>query len=339
MNRTSYFSKVILLSLTVLLTWSCNELELVDSPYPAISVNKMSSIQGNGRSSAVGFAINDKGYVALGRDSLSKQLNDCWEYDPANDSWTQKATFPGIARVKATAATVNGKAYVGLGFNDSYGSSGPEYDYNSCLKDFWMFDPASDSWTRKADYPSYTTDACVSFVYNNNIYVGAGFDDHVFRNEFWKYIPEEDKWVRLNNFPGPARAGAVICTNGSKVFFGTGYRTINENDWWEYFPETDSWSLIGYMPDDGRENAVSFSINNRFYVSTGQYFHGSLTGLHVISDILEYDANRKVWYKRGNLPQARDNAIAFSINGMEYIGYGENETKVLNDFLSFDPEK
>jgi N-acetylneuraminic acid mutarotase len=286
----------------------------------------------------VAFTINGKGYVGLGRDSLGKQLNDCWEYDPTTDSWTEKASFPGIARVKATADTVNGKAYVGLGFNDSYGPSGIEYDFNACLKDFWMFDPVSNSWTQKADYPSNTTDACVSFVFNNNIYVGSGFDNHTFKNEFWEYITEDDKWVKLNDFPGPARAAAVVCTNGEHVYFGTGYRTFNENDWWEYFPNTDTWNCIGNMPDDGRENAVSFSINNRFYVSTGLYFQGFLTGGHFISDILEYDAIRKVWYKRGNLPVARDNAIVFTIDGIGYIGFGENETKVLNDFLSFNPD-
>jgi N-acetylneuraminic acid mutarotase len=337
MKITNHFSKFVIIFFTALLTCSCSE--FVNSPYPLISFEPKTSIPGNGRSSAVGFAINGKGYVALGRDSLSKQLNDCWEYDPTNDSWTQKAPFPGNARVKAIAATVNGMAYVGLGFNDSNGTSGPEYDYSACLKDFWMFDPVSNSWIQKADYPSYTTDACVSFVYNNNIYVGSGFDNHNFKKEFWEYIPEQDKWVRLNDFSGFARASAVICTNGEHVYFGTGYRTLNENDWWEYFPKTDTWNWIGYMPDDGRVNGVSFSINNRFYVSTGMFFRGFMTGGHVLSDILEYDAIRKVWYKRGDLPAARDNAIVFSINGIGYIGFGENETKVLNDFLSFDPEK
>jgi N-acetylneuraminic acid mutarotase len=286
----------------------------------------------------VAFTLNNKGYVALGRDSLEKQLKDCWEYDPLIDRWTEKAPFPGIARVKAMAAAVNDKAYVGLGFDNS-DPNGAEYNYNACLKDFWMFDPAANSWTRKADYPSYTTVACVSFVYKNNIYVGSGFDNHVFKNEFWKYITAEDKWIRLNDFPGSGRAAAVVCTNGEQVYFGTGYRTGNEDDWWEYFPESDTWKLRNNIAGDGRENALSFSIDNRFFVATGQVFHGNLTGGHALSDIIEYDAIRKVWYKRGNLPAARENAVAFTINGIGYIGFGENDKNVLNDFFSFDPVK
>ena len=74
----------------------------------------ITSLPGNGRSAAVAFAINGKGYVALGRDSLGIALNDCWEFDPQTNLWSQKDSFPGTPRVKAMATVVNGKAYVGL---------------------------------------------------------------------------------------------------------------------------------------------------------------------------------------------------------------------------------
>jgi N-acetylneuraminic acid mutarotase len=331
MNIKNHLSKVIIIVITALIAWSCSE--FADSPYPPVSFVGMTSIPGNGRASAVAFSIYSKGYVALGRDSTKTQLKDCWEYDPSNNSWTEKTPFPGIARVKSIAAVVNGKAYVGLGFNDSL----TVFNYLACLKDFWMFDPVLNSWTQKADFPSNFTDACVSFVYNNNIYVGSGFNGDTFGNDFWKYIPTENTWVKLNNFAGYKRAAAVSCTNGKHVYFGTGYRTINENDWWEYFPASDTWNWIGYMPDNGRENAVSFSIDNRFFITTGRQFGGTLTGGHVISDIYEFDAVRKVWYNRGDLPGARENAVAFVINGVGYIGFGENDSKVFNDFWSFEP--
>ena len=38
-----------------------------NSPYPDISFSKKTSLPGVGRASAVGFAIDGKGYVALGR--------------------------------------------------------------------------------------------------------------------------------------------------------------------------------------------------------------------------------------------------------------------------------
>ncbi len=201
-----------------------------------------------------------------------------------------------------------------------------------------MYIPKTNTWTQKANFQGKATNACVCFVYKNCIYIGSGFDGHGFNSEFWKYNPTQNSWIRMNYFAGPDRAGAIVCGDGKHYFFGTGYRTINENDWWEYFPETDTWTKRKSMPDSGRENAVALSIDNRFFVSTGRCFGGNLTGGHVKSDIIEYDMDRNVWYIRGNIPNGgRENSICFIINGKGYIGFGENDTNILNDFWSFKP--
>lgn len=333
MNFSHRLPRSIFFFLLIFLLFGCSD-TFTDSPYPPVSFVKKTSMSESGRASAVAFAINEKGYVALGRNADGTALNDCWEYDPTLDNWTAKAPFPGTARVKAMAAVVNNKAYIGLGY---FMSSGV-YNEESYPKDFWMFEPITNRWIRKADFPSTASNACVSFVYNNFIYVGGGFAEFGFTNEFWKYDTEKDLWIHLNDFPGQARSGSVMCTNGTKIFFGTGYRTLNENDWWEYFPNSDSWAKRKSMPDDGRENAVSLSINNRLFVSTGRHFGGNLTGGHVKSDIIEYNIDKNVWYRRGNIPEGiRENAISFTIKGVGYIGFGENDSNVLNDFWCFEP--
>lgn len=326
--------KLLLYLLFPLFIVSCNDGAAAVSPYPAISFIQKTGILCTGRASAVAFAVDGKGYVTLGRDANpADSLKDCWQYDPTLNSWTKKATFPGIARVKAVAVVVNNKAYVGLGYKPHASTY-----VNGNYKDFWMYDPVTDTWTQKASFPSTATDACVSFVFDNCIYVGEGFNDTGFTNEFWKYNPQQDAWTQLKDFPDYSRAGAVLCTDGTRVFFGTGFRSWNFNDWWEYFPKTDSWEKRKPMPDNGRVNAVSLSIADRFFVLTGRHFGGDLTGGCVKSDIMEYDAIRNVWYKRGNIPGGgRENAIAFTINGKGYIGFGEDDKGVLNDFWSFEP--
>lgn len=80
--------------------------------------------------------------------------------DPANDSWVKVADFPGqTGRSGAVAFVMGNKAYVGTGYNGK-----------DRLKDFWEYDPATNSGTRKADFggtarlrlrpalPSATTD-------------------------------------------------------------------------------------------------------------------------------------------------------------------------------------
>ncbi|NDP21489.1 MAG: hypothetical protein GZ091_10465 [Paludibacter sp.] len=312
---------------------ACNN--AVESPYEPIQFKSFAPMAGNGRSSAVAFAVNGKGYVALGRDANRKALKDCWEYNPTDNSWLEKSSFPGDGRVNAMSAVLDGKAFVGLGFDPRYGVYS---DIKAYLRDFWMYNTEIDTWTKKDSFPSTATDACVSFVYKNNIYVGGGFNGWGFVTEFWKYSISNDAWIRLKDFPGMGRAGGILCASDEHIFYGTGYRTLNENDWWEYFPETDTWAKRKAMPDNGRENGVSFTINNRYFVSTGRQFGGNMTGGHVKSDIKEYDATRDVWYERGSIPtDARENAIGFSINGKGYIGFGENDTQVLNDFWSFEP--
>jgi len=326
------FRKPLLYFLFVFLFMSCSD--TVESPYPSILFQKTASLPGTGRASAVAFALDGKGYVTLGRNAVyTDSLKDCWQYDPTLDSWTKKAAFPGIARVKAMAAVLNGKAYVGLGYDRYKGAYS-----GGTLQDFWMYDPVADHWTRKADFPSTATDACVSFVFDNSIYIGAGFNGSAYTNEFWKYNPEQDRWVRLKDFPAWARMCAVLCADGNHVYFGTGYRFVDYNDWWEYLPATDSWARRKDMPDNGRVTSVGFSIANRYFVSTGRHWAGSQTGGGVLSDVMEYDAIRNTWYKRGDIPGgARENAVCFVINGKGYIGQGENDSAILNDFWSFEP--
>jgi N-acetylneuraminic acid mutarotase len=332
-NNQRYLFKIISGFFVIFMLASCEGAS--KSPYSDIIFQPRHTMSAKGRASAVGFAINGKGYVALGRtDARSGALNDCWEYDPDSDKWTQKASFPGTARVKAMAAVVDGIAYVGLGYDLRY-----SYAYSKAyLKDFWSFDPVTNHWTQKASLPSQFTDACVSFVYKKNVYVGAGFDGKGWTHEFWKYSIAEDKWYLLNYFPDLARGGAVSCCNDEHIYFGTGYQTANLNDWWEYFPDNDTWKVLKSIPDYGRENGVALCVDNRFFVSTGRHFQGEITGGHVISDIVEYDAGRNVWYKRGDIPNgSRENAVSFTINGKGYIGFGENDSVVLNDFWSFEP--
>lgn len=334
---TKYFTTASLLFILVLTGCMGN---LSESPYPDITFTPKSVMPGVGRASAVGFAINGKGYVALGRTAMrSGALNDCWEYNPDSDKWTQKASFPGKARVKAIGVGLNGKAYIGLG----YDISGKIYANNYDLKDFWCFDPNINNWSQLADYPSKYTDACISMVFKDEIYVGFGFDGFGFSRDFWKYNPMNNVWKELEGFPGPERVGGTMCTDGERVFFGTGFNTYNQNDWWEYFPTTDTWKELLRMPDTGRENGLSVSIKDkdlksRYFVTTGRRFAGEMTGGGVKSDMMEYDPIRCAWYKRGDIPNGgRENALIFTINGKGYVGFGENSSTVMNDFWCFEP--
>ncbi len=303
--------------------------------YQKITFTQKASFPGGVRASSVGFSINGKGYVALGRKrSNATPVKEVWEYNPVTDNWLRKNDFPGTGRVKATCAVVDGKAYVGLGFDPDKGI----FNSEAYLNDWWMYDPISDTWTQKATFYGFGRISNFSFVYDGNIYIGSGYDGLSFTNEFYSYNPLSNAWIKLSELPGDARSGPVACTDGERIFFGTGFDVFDINDWWEYLPDDDEWEKRKSMPDTGRENAVALTINNRFFVATGRNFGGEYTGGGVKSDILEYNPDQNKWYKRGNIPTGgRENAVSFVINNIAYIGLGENDTILMDDFWSFEP--
>src|SRR5687767_4741235 len=76
------------------------------------------SLPGTARAGAAGFSIGTKGYIGTGYSIISftsYYYNDFWEWDQAGNVWTQKASFPGAARVSASSFSINNKGYIGIG--------------------------------------------------------------------------------------------------------------------------------------------------------------------------------------------------------------------------------
>ena len=302
--------------------------------YKPIIFEQKSGFPGSGRASAVAFAINGKGYVTLGRvNSNSKDtLTYLWEYTPETDSWTKKKSFPGKSRVKGIAAVVNGKAYVGLGF------AGNAVVFSEFLGDFWSYNPLINEWTALAGFPGNDTDGCFCFVLDNQIYVGSGYSHLSMNKNLWSYNTMTNTWKQLNDLTGDARFGSIGCSDGIRAYYGTGFKAVNMNDWWEYNLLEDKWKKRRSMPDKGRVNGIALSVSNRFFATTGRYFNGMYNGGKVLSDIYEYDPDKNKWHNRGEVPGGgRENAVSFVIGSKVYIGFGENDTTVLNDMYSFEP--
>lgn len=314
----------------IFILFSCND--AVKSPYPPLSFTKIHTELGVGRASCVSFVIGEKAYIGLGRTSTDGQSsNDFWEFESTSNIWTKKNAFPGKARVNAVSEVVGGIAFVGLGYDPNIGVY---QDDEAQLKDFWSYNAESDTWMQRTSFPSDCTNACSSFVVGSDIYVGLGFNGWSFENEIWKYSTHTDSWIQLRNSKIDSRTAAVACSNGSQIFIGTGYNTRNLNDWWRYSPDNDRWNKCQSFPDGGRQLAVSVCASNRFFVATGRHFGGDITNGFLYDDVLEYDSIKDCWYRRGVLPGGgRENAIAFSINGTCYIGFGENDNGVINNDL------
>lgn len=130
-----------------------------------------------GRNSAVGLSIGNKGYIGTGYYYYDTRKKDFWEYDPATDAWTRKADLPGEQRVGATAFTIGNYGYVSTGIDYSY------------FNDLWQYDPATDSWLQKANFPGTARYEAASFAIGNKGYLGLGSNNSGSSSEFWEYSP------------------------------------------------------------------------------------------------------------------------------------------------------
>lgn len=223
------------------------------------------------RRNAVGFAINDKGYVGTGMDnaqaSLGSPLSDFMAYDPATNSWSNKASFPGSwggGVYFATGFSADAKGYI------CCGKRGP----NNYTDEFWEYKPSTDTWFQRQNFPGGVRYQLSSFVIDDLGYVGLGIDQDVYRKDLWQYNPATNNWLEKNDFLGGERGAATTFSLGQRGFVSSGSDGGFKNDLWEYNPFVDTWSVRANFGGSERKNAVAFTINNKAYMGTGKGVSG-----------------------------------------------------------------
>lgn len=291
---------------------------------------------GSARASATSFVIGQKAYVCFGRtgagngSSLKETaLKDVWEYDVQTDTWSEKAPFPGAARVNAVAGVIGGKAYVGLGAIGAYESS-------NLFKDWWEYDADSDTWTQKAYFPdSASNDLCYAVV-NDRLYTTMGFDGTTLTRNTWCYEPTTDTWTKVKDAPVNV-SSAVSFGIGDAFYVGAGYRGYNPTIFYRYNTLDDTWAQACSLPE-GRILSSSLSIAGKGYVLLGRYWNGVLNNGRLLSDVIEYDPLKDEWIKRGDFPGgARQNAVVFAVDSVGYVLLGETEADMKKDVWMFKP--
>ena len=269
------------------------------------------NLLGAPRHSAVGFSINGKGYLGLGRNG-ENVFTDFWEYDPTTDVWTQKAGFPGVARTLAVGFSVNGKGYIGLGFDNN----------SNYFADFWEYDPTTDAWTQKAGFPGAGRFGATGFSINGKGYMGLGkSDNNNTLTDFWEYDPTTDAWTQKAGFPGVARFGATGFSMNGKGYLGTGYNSsfTELKDFWEYDPATNTWTQKNNLPGLARGYGSGFSINGKGYIGCGLGDNNTR-----LNDLWEYDPNSEMWTQQFDLPSSgRFGSVGLSIGNKGYIIGGQ----------------
>lgn len=235
------------------------------------------------RNGAVAFTLNGKGYVGLGYDG-THYLNDFWEYNPEDNSWSKVAAdYPDSLRF-AVAFVIDNVAYVG---------TGEDYDYNYVNK-FYKFD--GTKWeavaTKKTKVSQASAFTCVASDGLEYGYVvgGKGTDGASYMLE--RYDPRNNTWTTMNYTKDHSRNdfddNYTLSSYGHTVFVlypedpyqcrvyltTGGASSAAGKATWEYFPAYDYWVQRTAFEGSSRKFAVSFTLRDRSgkdhgFVSTG----------------------------------------------------------------------
>lgn len=164
--------------------------------------------------------VNGKIYVFGGLDAADNTVRSVFEYDPASDKWAQKTDMP-TARCFASASMVNDKIYVIGGSNGALGVGGEH-----ALATVEEYDPATDTWTAKADMLT-VRGIHTSGVVNGRIYVIGGAEaPFKLTPEVYKYDPMKDRWESAANIPTPRIYLSASEVNGR--LYAIGGQTMNQ---------------------------------------------------------------------------------------------------------------
>lgn len=227
---------------------------------------------GVARSSAVAFALNNKGYVGTGYDGVNN-LKDFWKFDPTANTWTRVADFGGSARYDAVGFSVVNKGYVSTGYDGNY------------LKDLWQYDDVSNTWSQQVGMGGFKRSGAVVFVYNNKAYIVTGNNNGQTAtvNDFWRFDPTATPtWTALRAITNVStdtyddlytditRTNAAAFVMGDFAYITTGNNGGVMTSTWQYDFSNDTWLSKTAYEGAAREGAVGFSVNGVGYVGTGR---------------------------------------------------------------------
>jgi hypothetical protein len=259
------------------------------------------------KSDTTAAVYNGKLYVFGGYGNGGGDLRkETYVYDPSSNSWTQKTDIP-TGRWGPLAVECNGLIYVFGGtanVNEVYDPTSDTWSTKSSLPSgfdqglmgvrygntihlfyqslHYEYDPIVDTYTRKADVPTWRTWGTCAVV-GDKIYVIGGYSygpsstGAVNVNEV--YDPATDTWTTKAPMPiskyGVTRENPVI--NG-KIYVTHGLNGGFHTDNYVYDPSTDSWQQksSAVHPRDGVGCGV---INNKLYVVGGRADYSGPYGL------------------------------------------------------------
>lgn len=228
-------------------------------------------------------------------------------------AWESRAPMPAPRWGCGTFVT-NGLAYV-LGGR----SNGIDYPQ------MWAYNPISDTWEQKANFPGTPRKQATVFAINGKGYYGLGnTGTSTFLNDFWEYDPVMNSWTQKASFPYGARYNTWQFVLNGIAYVGGGNSAGASGpflaDAFIYNPVTNAWATSTPIPDAGRHGAIGFSMDGKGYVVCGRE-----TGLAFTQDFWAFNPTTSAWTTMTPFPGTpRSSPLVFVYYNDVVVGCGRD---------------
>jgi N-acetylneuraminic acid mutarotase len=233
--------------------------------------------------------------------------------------WEQR-TDPIFTKDHGIGFELDGFGYVLTG-----GSNGQVF---SATKDFFKYDPNTDSWEQLSDYPGPARGYGIGDTWDGKLYFGFGqATNGALLDDLWEWDPATNTFTELPSCPCAGRVHPAFVAVDGKVYMGTGGASGNLDDWWMYDIASQTWAQRTNIPEP-RHHPYQFAIDGSVYVGNGH-----------TSSWYKFDALGNTWTAVATLP-TRVAGAQFSYNGKGYALSGADDNHdvfATGEFWEYDP--
>ncbi|MBO9204485.1 MULTISPECIES: Kelch repeat-containing protein [Niastella] len=314
------------------------------------------------RRTSSAFTIQNHAYIVCGYRTTGGSTNELWEF--YNDTWTQKANFPGSAQWGPASFGLHDKAIVGFGSANNK----QLYEYHPNNTVLWPDGSTQLSYTvnTPGNYSATINDIEGCAITTAPLTVTAAtFSTTPIRvsaagTTFCEGTPDTlfaggDVWTQKGDFPGGSTYYASGFTIGSTGYYCGG--SPNAYQFWKYDPATDTWAQQADMPMAiqwapaiswhgkgwvlGSGDKAMYMYNPTYNAWTKKATSpGNATGVvqgFLLNDkiivpgginggtaVYEYDLVNDTWTRKNDMPFSMTFAPAFALNGKGYLITGNS---------------
>jgi N-acetylneuraminic acid mutarotase len=252
------------------------------------------------RKFAVAATVGNVIYVIGGSNPSNASTTTVQAYNVKTKSWSLRRPLPAALQGANGASVINGRIYVSGGY---------------LKKTLYVYNPANDSWARKADMPA-TADYGAQGAIGGFLYVYGGGSAFSGPSRFWRYNPSTNAWVTRASPPNAHVLGAMGVIGG-KLYLAGGEEEYLVHGFVDvYDPATNRWSTRVPMPSSRwRFGMASAVLNGRLYVGGGVSQGGGTSR----AELDVFDPVTNSWTSRAALPVARGHAAGAAAGGQFYV--------------------